>query len=232
VLMLTGPASRRLGDRRNITQFVTIVSAPIAVAPGGITLPFLNFADRETSEVMAHFQNITYNRMVLSGPSATVENIAAVAPQTTIFHFAGHGWSNGGNGALLLPPETRSSNEPHFITSRELSRQDWHSCALAVLSACLTATGEGHGAVNNESLVQALLSAGVGEVIAARWSVDSQATCALMARFYSRLGLAKDPAAALAGASSEIASMGEWKHPYYWASFDVFGKGRIDYASK
>jgi CHAT domain-containing protein len=92
-----------------------------------------------------------------------------------------------------------------------------------VLSACLTAAGETRGAVNNQSLVQALLSAGARRVVAARWSIDSEATRALMDAFYSRLAAGDPVPEALYGAEAEVAASPSWSHPYYWAGFDLFG---------
>jgi CHAT domain-containing protein len=92
-----------------------------------------------------------------------------------------------------------------------------------VLSACLTAAGETRGAVNNQSLVQALLSAGSRRVVAARWSVDSEATRVLMDAFYARLALGKSVPEALYGAEAEVAESPGWSRPYYWAGFDLFG---------
>jgi CHAT domain-containing protein len=177
-------------------------------------------ADKEAAAVAAVFRNAE----TLTGSRATVEKISLLAPHTGVFHFSGHGWSNRGNGGLLLPPA--ANGEPQFMTSRELAAENWKSCSLAVLSACLTATGEERGAANNESLVRAFLSAGVRNVMASRWSVDSEATGILMAHFYDRLRSGCNPATALEGASAQLASSREWGHPYYWAGFGVYGKDR------
>ncbi len=221
VLILAGPGNPEPfpKDLQN-NRLAAIVAAPVTAAPDGQRLPALSSAEAEAEDVAGHFRNVE----ILRGSDASVENIAALASRSTVFHFAGHGWSNGENGALMLPPTARG--ESQFITARELARQNWRQCSLAVLSACLTATGEQQGSVNSESLVQALLSAGTRNVVAARWSVDSEATRVLMSRFYARISAGHDPSAALAGASSETASLKEWSHPYYWAGFDVFGKDR------
>lgn len=192
-----------------------IVAAPSAVAPGQPPLPILPAAEREAAEVAARFQNAVLRR------DAAVEWLTANAPRANVFHFCGHGWANGGNGALILPPGP--NGEPRFVTSSNLAEQNWSRCQLAVLSACLTAAGETRGAVNNQSLVQALLGAGARRVVAARWSIDSEATRALMDGFYSRLVSGKSVPEALSGAAADVAASPGWSHPYYWAGFDVFG---------
>jgi len=192
-----------------------IVSAPTAIAPGQPPLPVLPAAEREAGQVAARFPNAIIQR------EAGVEWLAANAPRADVFHFCGHGWANGGNGALILPPGP--NGEPRFVTSANLAGQNWSRCQLAVLSACLTAAGEARGAVNNQSLVQALLGAGAHRVVAARWSIDSEATRVLMDGFYARLVSGKSVPEALSGAAADIAAVPSWSHPYFWAGFDVFG---------
>ena len=192
-----------------------IVEAPSAAAPGQPLLPVLPAAEREAAETAARFAHATASR------EATVEWLAENAPRAEVFHFSGHGWANGGNGALILPPGP--DHEARFVTSANLARQNWSRCQLAVLSACLTAAGETRGAVNNQSLVQALLSAGARRVVAARWSIDSEATRALMQSFYAGLASGKSVPEALFGAEADVAAVRGWSHPYYWAGFDVFG---------
>jgi CHAT domain-containing protein len=192
-----------------------IVTAPSATAPGQPPLPILPAAELEAAQVAAQFPKSVVRR------NATVEWLAANAPRATVFHFCGHGWANGGNGALILP--SGPDGEPRFVTSVNLAQQNWSRCQLAVLSACLTAAGETRGAVNNQSLVQALLGAGASRVVAARWSIDSEATRVLMGRFYERLVSGRSVPEALSGAAADVAALPGWSHPYFWAGFDVFG---------
>ena len=210
-----GPPIRTSAESIAPGATVLIAAAAAAAAPGGPPLPVLPAAEREASEVAARFSHATVQRQ------ATVEWLAANAPRANIFHFCGHGWANGGNGALILPPGP--NGEPRFVTAANLAGQNWSQCQLAVLSACLTAAGEARGAVNSQSLVQALLGAGARRVVAARWSIDSEATRALMDGFYARLVSGKSVPEALSGAAADVAASPGWSHPYFWAGFDVFG---------
>jgi CHAT domain-containing protein len=193
-----------------------IVSAPTAIAPDGRQLPELMAAARETSELAVRFRKPG----VLLGREANSAAIRLMTARAVVFHFAGHGWSDGGNGALVLPGS--ANGEPHFITARELAGENWKQCSLAVLSACLTATGEQRGSVNNQSLVRALLSAGARRVVAARWSVDSESTRTLMHEFYEGLFAGTPAAEALSRAASGVSMESAWRHPYYWAGFQIF----------
>ncbi len=218
VATITGPQESPPVLKNQGAPVVTVVSVPRAIAPRGDRLPFLGASDAEAAEVASFFSKAT----VLRGSDASADAILSLLSRTSVFHFSGHGWSNSGNGALLLSPT--AEGDPQFITSKELANQNLSHCSLAVLSACLTAMGEQSGSVNNESLVQALLGAGAASVAAARWNVDSEATRAFMQRFYAAIHDGADPAGALRSASAGIASQVQWAHPYYWAGFDVYGK--------
>lgn len=208
------------GDDTGFTHktSVLVISTPTARTPNGRIMPVLSGAAAESADVAARFQK----PVLLRDEGANESSLELRAPAAELFHFSGHGWSDGGNGALMLPA---MGGAPQFVTSRALASHNWGRCSLAVLSACLTAAGEQHGAVNNQSLVRALLSAGVKRVMAARWSIDSSATRVLMGRFYDRLLEGAAPAAALAWAESEMSVSTRWSLPYYWASFEIFGRG-------
>jgi CHAT domain-containing protein len=189
-----------------------IVSVTSPVSASGNRLPALAAAREEAAQLRERMPHAVLLTDAEAAPAAIAHEMA----DATLFHFAGHGWANGGNGGLVLDSAAR-------MGAGELAAQNWKHCRLAVLSACLTAAGEERGPVNNRSLVMALMTAGARQVIAARWSVDERATQALMGEFYSRLFAGSNAMDALAGAEAHVAAMNGWSHPYYWAGFDVFG---------
>ncbi len=199
-----------------------IVSVSASLNLVGIQEPLLNGAIDDASQV----RRKSKQAVVLSDSAATVAAIAKDVRQATLFHFAGHGWSNGGNGGLLLAPTVHDDGRQsaNWIDADQLRSQDWSHVRLAVLAACLTATGEAHGPVNSGSLVHALHAAGAKQVIASRWSVDTTATTSLMNYFYDGLYANRSPAEALAAAELQVAGSKGQSHPFYWAGFDVFGQ--------
>ena len=155
-----------------------IISVSAGLGPGGQRLPLLQGSDREAYAVASAFPNAT----LLSGARGDRSFDRGFSQGVALLHFSGHGWSNGGNGGLVLAPgEERTAV---FLTSEDIAKTDLRQCFIAVLSACLTAAGEERGPVNNESIVRALISAGAAQVVAARWSVDSESTRTMMAGFY------------------------------------------------
>lgn len=173
-------------------------------------LPSLPQAGAEARAVAARFAGSS----LLEDGDATLSRIQTMAPRIELFHFAGHGFSNLGNGSLVLDNATMSS--------KQIMASNWSSCRLAVLSACLTAAGESRGPVNPESLVRAFLISGVQAVIAAQWKIDSAATKDLMNAFYAPLLAGTSVPVALQQAQRVIRTAAAYRHPYYWGAFAVY----------
>ena len=97
---------------------------------------------------------------------------------------------------------------------------------LVVLSACETGKGKIFRAEGVIGFTNAFLYAGAPRVIVSLWRVDDKATAALMKKFYE---LWKDgkmsAAAALKRAQAHVRSHEEWKHPYFWAAWQLWGLG-------
>lgn len=95
---------------------------------------------------------------------------------------------------------------------------------LVVLSGCETALGgdlRGEGSVG---LVSAFLAAGADRVLASTWPVDDAATAALMASFYGAWKSGKPVGEALRVAQASVEKVPEWKDPYYWAGWQLWGR--------
>ena len=98
---------------------------------------------------------------------------------------------------------------------------------LVVLSACRTALGRRIRGEGLLGLTQGFFDAGAAAVIVSLWSVDDQATAALMAHFYrGLLGEGMTASAALAAAQQEIRRQPRWRAPFYWAGFVLQGEWR------
>jgi CHAT domain-containing protein len=142
---------------------------------------------------------------------------------STLFHFAGHGISNGGFGALLLAPGPGNKAPARRLTADEIRHLNLKELQLLVLAACSSGAGEQAGAVNLDSLVRSFLEAGAVRVVAARWNVSSNETADTLAQFYEGVLQGERPAEALRQAALAVRNNPFTSHPYFWASFQIFG---------
>lgn len=196
-----------------------VVASPTLGAEMAKTFPPLAGTVREGQSVAARF----HRAVLLAGNEATLRALERHRPDTELFHFAGHGFSNAGNGGLLLSPDETVAGGAGVLDGTRMANQDWSRCRLAVLSACSTGTGETSGPVNPESLVRGLLWAGVARVVASRWNVDTETGVPFMDEFYTGLLSGDDTAAALQHAAQRIRGNKSTSHPYFWAGFQSFG---------
>jgi CHAT domain-containing protein len=195
-----------------------VIASPTLGDEATKTFPPLVGTTREGRSIAKRF----HSRLLIGG-QATLSAVEQYRPAAELFHFAGHGFSNGGNGGLLLSPDQSDPDEAGVLDGARMGQQDWSRCRLAVLSACSTGTGEDKGPVNPESLVRGLLWAGVARVVACRWNVDTESGVQFMDQFYNELLSGKDASAALQLAARRLREDQATSHPYFWAGFQSFG---------
>ena len=161
----------------------------------------------------------------LLGAEASEGVVRARAGGAGVLHLAAHGAFNDAAplfSRLWLAPggEEDGRLNVHEVYGLDLDRAD-----LVVLSACQTQVGELSAGDEVVGLTRAFLY-GAPTVVASLWSVDDEATGALMARFYEHLLAGKGKAEALQAAQAEVRAdpaHPEWVHPYYWAAFVLSG---------
>ena len=120
----------------------------------------------------------------------------------------------------------RSSDDDGVLTALEATGLDLTGTKLVVLSACETGLGKevkGEGLIG---LVRGFMYAGAPAVIASSWKVDDSATAELMTELYRGLFEGKPPSAALREAQVAVSKMARFRHPYYWAAFELQGDWR------
>jgi CHAT domain-containing protein len=193
-----------------------IVSVP-AINGGNVTPS--SDAEAEANEVARQFDAVKQ----LRGTDASIEAIRRDIVAARVFHFAGHALNSPESDGLLINDEESGSIRPQLLNAESINTEDLRQLQLAVLSACATGADPGPGASGTESLTAKILRAGVPDVIASRWNVDSESTRLLMARFYKELLSGRDAARSLRISQLELRTRPGMAHPYYWASFGVQG---------
>lgn len=146
-----------------------------------------------------------------------------------ILHFATHGMLDAEqpelSGLVLSQVDRRGRMTNGFLDAQEVSGLSLPA-DLVVLSACQTALGKAHGE-GVMGPVSAFMDAGASRVIAGLWEVNDRATADLLGSFYRVLlheGMA--PAAALRQAEMRLRLQPQYRSPFYWGSFVLYGDWR------
>ena len=183
-----------------------IIAVPTSSADAMQTLTPLPDALAEADAVASGFSNTS----VLRASQVTADAIAANLPSAQVFHFAGHAVLSARHSGLLLADS--------FLSAADLRKMSLRNLRLAVLSACQTQDGSG-----GDGLVRVFLAAGVPDVVASRWSVNSAATREFMDFFYRNLLAGHSVADSIRQAQISLRSRRGMSHPFYWAAFTSFG---------
>ncbi len=195
-------------------------------------LPPLPGTAKESRAVRRHFADDRV--LALEGDQATKAAFLAALPGRQVIHVAAHGFVDErfGNlfGALALTPEKGSDGalrDDGFLSLNEIYRLPLQDCQLAVLSACVTNVGPQQPLEAGVTLANGFLTAGARRVIASQWSVDDDATAALMEEFFKALTAERGDharyARALYEARRNIRQQAKWATPFYWAPFVLLG---------
>lgn len=147
-----------------------------------------------------------------------------------VVHFATHGILNDErpelSGIALSMVDERGLPRDGFLRLHDIYNFALPA-ELVVLSACDTALGKllrGEGLVG---LVRGFMYAGAPRVVASLWKVDDEATKELMTLFYKHLfSEDMDAAAALRAAQISLLQDEDFRHPFYWAAFELHGDWR------
>jgi CHAT domain-containing protein/cytochrome c-type biogenesis protein CcmH/NrfG len=203
-----------------------VIGSPTMSGAWSSSLPPLPDAAAEAEGIASKF----HNGLLLTGKLVTAAAVKRELPGVVVFHYAGHSTSNAERVGLSMADasggETSDlSDNPPVLEAASFDNSRIPRCSLAVFSACETEGVERDGTGDPESLVRVFLNAGVPQVVASRWNVDSNATALFMNAFYDRLLHGQPAAVAIRAIASDIRKQPAGAHPYYWAAFSLYGRG-------
>lgn len=118
----------------------------------------------------------------------------------------------------LKGKELPSNVEDGIMTAQELSKLDFNSVDMAVLSACQT----GLGLVNGEGvfgLQRGFKLAGTGSLLMSLWEVSDEATALLMTEFYKNYLNGETKIDSLKAAQKKLRDTKIFAEPEYWAGW-------------
>ncbi len=173
---------------------------------------------------------------LLEGISATEEAVKSAVAGKRFIHLAAHAFADERLGNLFAavaltppPPGHETAEDDGFLSLHEIYRLPLRNCDLAVLSACVTNVGPQAPLEAGMTLAGGFLAAGARRVIASQWSVDDDATAALMEALFKEVttaagrGEAVDYAAALQKARLAVRERPGCAAPFFWAPFVLLG---------
>jgi CHAT domain-containing protein len=171
-------------------------------------------AEIEARDVASFFED----SHLLLHKAASYSAIARELPEAEVFHFAGHAIVSANDAGLVLAGSD-------LLDVLKLDALPFGRNKLVVLSACSSAQGPAGMFNDVDSTPRLFAAAVVPEVVASRWVVDSGATASLMKQFYTQLLGGNSVSDSLQAAAASLRAQPNTTHPFYWASFAVFGKG-------
>lgn len=177
----------------------------------------LKFAAEEAEAVSRLFPDA---RLLTRG-EASETRFRALAPAFRRLHVASHGKFRAGAPLASGLYLARDAENDGVLSVGELYALRLNA-DLVALSACETGLGK---VVNGDDVVglnRGFLYAGARAIVASLWRVDDRATAHLMRGFYRNLAT-MDKVEALRQA--QLASRREYPHPFYWAAFQLTGRG-------
>jgi CHAT domain-containing protein len=162
---------------------------------------------------------------VLSGPSATKQNIKEGIAKADVVQFAGHYVVNG-QSYLRSSFAVSGIKEESRWANYEILQEDLKRPRLIVLAACETGIEHYYSGEGMIGAGRTFLSLGVPLVVASQWKVETKATAELMIKFHrlrKKEGLSTS--AALQHAQLEMLnnSYPLFRQPFYWAGFFTLG---------
>jgi CHAT domain-containing protein len=171
---------------------------------------------------------------VYTGSAASEERVRSLGEGIRYIHIATHGFVDGRSpfdGGLFLAPSADVPEKDGLLKAWDILAEIRVDSELVVLSACDTGGGAILGPEGVVGLTRAWQHAGVPSVVASLWPVSDSSTATLMRCFYQALqaGLKRDEALqsaqrALIDRSGREPRAARLRHPFHWASFQLYGQ--------
>ncbi len=159
----------------------------------------------------------------LLSQAATESTLYANASAVDIVHLAAHGNFDSVAPLQSAIELTGDDENDGILEVREVFGLDLAEANLVFLSACETALGDQSMGDEITGLTRAFLYAGTPSIVTTLWSIEDEASGALVGSFYEALTSEPSFAAALRAAQLATMQTPGWEDPYYWAAFTLHG---------
>jgi CHAT domain-containing protein/Tfp pilus assembly protein PilF len=184
----------------------------------GSEVKSLSGASAELETIHSRFPGHSF-----TGEDATKQNFFSVIKNKAFFHLAMHLMSDSSNSrySYMLFDER---NETGKLYNYEISLARIKS-PMVVLSSCNSGTGTMNSGEGLMSLARSFVLAGASSVVKTMWNVNDESSSEIISEFYNHLskGKKKDDALRLSKLEYLKKATPAFKHPYYWAAYEVLG---------
>ena len=202
------------------TPSATVYALCEGRAPGGTRDVIFAFSDGGripgTLEEAARLSGILSDALILREKAATLEGLNRHCRQARVLHLATHGHFRGDNplfSTLRLADADLTVRQVYDLRLR---------ASLVTLSGCETGLGHLRGS-DLIGLAGAFLYAGAASLVVSLWHAHDESTIHLMEVLYRNLMRGRRKAAALRAAQMELLSKSEFRAPFFWAPFVLYG---------
>lgn len=228
VAALTAPDGRWLGTSTQVSVLTpwwslnrgaSFEHKPIVPDGNVLIVNGFNRSSSEGTEASAVALSF-HHAVLLNATGLNPESVLKKLALSDVFHFSGHTTPSSTTSSVSLASPMPDSQA--LLTADALEDVHLSHTQLAVLAACNTAAVDPDRIEKLPDLRNALLLAGTEDVVASNWDVDDHSTSALMVEFYRRLLSGQVLSQSLQTAQMSVNSVEQWKHPYYWAGFELF----------
>lgn len=169
---------------------------------------------------------------VFTGADAREDRFKALSGKYRVLHLATRGVLN--DGSPLFSPVALSPSEDlkidGLLEARELLGLDLRA-ELAVISASELVSKRAGAGRAMTGLTWSFFIAGCPSTLVSQWQAESPATTELMLEFHRNLRASQQSQKLPKAKSWQIAvkqllSREEYRHPYFWAGFELLGNGQ------
>lgn len=242
------PSTSVLRERTTVTSPITsllIFANPVAGAAGkkvaasplraatGWSFEPLPFSELEAQKI----EEIYPLARIYKRDKATKSRFIQEVSQQQVVHIASHAFVDTTFEAFsgLVLATAPDSTDDGMLMGYEIADLNFR-CDLITLSACETGRGKLMAGEGVLGLPRLLLGAGAKTVLMTQWKVDDKFTSELMPEFYAYLlkgKLSKTEALSEAKRTmlrqQRVGSGPYYQHPFYWASFVLYGDPGINH---
>ena len=159
-------------------------------------------------------------------PDLLKDQIIDELKEADILHFAMHASSSSSqlSSASLALSSVSDSTYDHLLHDYEIEPLDLKT-DLVVLNACSSGSGALYHGEGIFSLSRSFLLGGSKAVIQTQWPINDISGSEIITQFYRELSTGKNKAKALRRAQLHYLdeSFPAFRHPYYWAAYQMVG---------